>query len=55
MTFKKQSAVAITKDDVIRMFKSMPNWKGARSDKIQGFWLNQFTGINDLFIRDLNE
>ena len=27
----------ITKDDVKRKLKSMPDWKGAGPDKIQGF------------------
>ena len=33
----KQNTVNITKDDVKRKLKSMPDWKGAGPDKIQGF------------------
>ena len=35
---KKQNTVKITKDDVKRKLKSMPDWRGAGPDKIQGFW-----------------
>ena len=35
---EKQSTVKITKDDFKRKLKSMPDWKGAGPDKIQGFW-----------------
>ena len=39
MPSEKQNTVNITKDDVKRKLKSMPDWKGAGPDKIQGFWL----------------
>ena len=38
MPFEKQNRVEITKDDVKRKLKSMPNWKRAGAEKIQGFW-----------------
>ena len=45
----------ITKDDVKRKLKSMPDWKGARPDKIQGFWLNSFTAVHEVLATVLNE
>ena len=38
MPFEKQNRVEITKDDVKRKLKSMPNWKRAGAEKIQCFW-----------------
>ena len=40
MPSEKQNAVKITKGDVKRKLKSVPDWKIAGPDKIQGFWLN---------------
>ena len=37
MPSEKQNTVKITKDDGKRKLKSMPAWKGAGPDKIQGF------------------
>ena len=37
MPSEKQNPMKITKDDVKRKFKSMPDWKGAAPDNIQGF------------------
>ena len=34
MPSEKKNTVKITKDDVKRKLKSMPDWKGARPDKI---------------------
>ena len=51
----KQNTVKITKDDVKRKLKSMPVWKGARPDKIQGFWLKSFTTLHGVLAAALNE
>ena len=45
----------ITKDDVKRKLKSMPDWKGAGTDKIQGFWLKSFTAVREVLATFLNE
>ena len=45
----------ITKDDVKRKLKSMPDWKGAGPDKIQGFWLKSFTAVHEVLATFLNE
>ena len=45
----------ITKDDVKRKLKSMPDWKGARPDKIQGFWLKSFAAVHEVLAAVLNE
>lgn len=37
MTSENQNGARIGKDKVTRKFKSMPDWKGAATDKIQGF------------------
>ena len=37
MPSEKQIIVKITKDDAKRKLKSVPDWKGAGLDKIQGF------------------
>ena len=55
MPSEKQNAVKITKDDVKRELKPMPDWKGARPDKIQGFWLKSFTAVHEALATVLNE
>ena len=45
----------ITKNDVKRKLKSMPDWKGAGPDKIQGFWLKSFTAVHEVLATVLNE
>ena len=55
MPSEKQNTVKITKDDVQRKLKSMPDWKGARPDKIQGFWLKSFTAVHEVLATVLNE
>ena len=47
MPSEKQNTVKITKDDVKRKLKSMPDWKGAGPDKIQGFWLKSFIAVHE--------
>ena len=55
MPSEKRNSVKITKDDVKRKLKSMPDWKGARPDKIQGFWLKSFTVVHGVLATVLNE
>ena len=55
MPSEKKNAVKITKDDVKRKLKPMPDWKGARPDKIQGFWLKSFTAVHEALATVLNE
>ena len=55
MPSEKQNTVKITKDDVKRKLKSMPDWEGARPDKIQGFWLKSFTAVHGVLAAALNE
>ena len=55
MPFEEQNSVKITKDDVKRKLKSMPDWKGAGPDKIQGFWLKSFTAVHEVLATVLNE
>ena len=55
MPSEKQNTVNIPKDDVKRKLKSMPDWKGARLDKIQGFWLKSFTALHGVLAAALNE
>ena len=43
---EKQNTVKIFKDDVKIKSKSMPDWEGAESDKIQCFWLKSFTAVH---------
>ena len=52
---EKHSTVKITKDDVKRKLKSMPDWKGAGPDQIQGFWLKSFTAVHEVRVTFLNE
>ena len=42
----KNNTVKITKGDVKRRLKSMPDWKGAGPDKTQGFWLKSFPTVH---------
>ena len=55
MAFEKRNAVRITKNEVKRNLKSMPNWKGAGPGKIGRFWLKSFTVIHEVFATALNE
>ena len=55
MPSKKQNTVKITKDDVKRKLKSMPDWKGAGLDKIQGFCLKSFTAVHEVLPTVLNK
>ena len=55
MSSEKQNTVNITKDDVKRKLKSMPDWKGAGPDKIQDFWLQSFTALHGVLAASLNE
>ena len=55
MPSEKQNTVKITKDDVKRKLKSMPDWKGAGPHKIQGFWLKFFTAVYEALAIVLNE
>ena len=52
---REQNAVKITKDEVTRKLKSMPHWKGAGPDKIQGFWFKSFTAMHKVLTAALNE
>ena len=52
---KKQNTVKITKDDVKRKLKSMPDWKGSGPDKIQGLWLKSFKAVHEVLVTVLNE
>ena len=45
----------IAKDGVKRKLKSMPDWKGAGPDKIQGFWLKSFTAVHEVLATVLTE
>ena len=53
--YEKQNIVKITKDDVKRKLKSMPDWKEAGPDKIQGFCLKSFTAVHEVLATVLNE
>ena len=55
MPSERQNTVNITKDDVKRKLKSMPDWKGAGPDKIQGFWLKSFTALHGVLAAALNK
>ena len=55
MPSEKQNTEKITKDDVKRKLKSMPDWRGAGPDKIQGFWLKCFTAVHEVLATFLNE
>ena len=55
MPSEKQNTVKITKDDVKGKLKSVPDWKGAGLDKIQGFWLKSFTAAHEVLATVLNE
>ena len=48
MPSDKQNTVKITKGDVERKLKSMPDWKEAGPDRIQGFWLKSFTAVHEV-------
>ena len=45
----------VTKDDVKRKLKSMPDWRGAGPDKIQGFWVESFRAVHEVLATVLNE
>ena len=43
----KQDRIEITIGKVKKVLKSMPNWKSAGPDLVQGFWLKNFTAMHD--------
>ena len=45
MSSEKQNTAKITKNHVKRNLKSVPDWKGTGTDKIEGFWLKSFTAV----------
>ena len=55
MPSERQNTVKITNDDVKRKLKSMPDWKGAGSDKIQSFWLKSLKAVREVLATVLNE
>ena len=55
MPSEKQNTVKITKDDIKRKSKSMPDWKGVGPEKIQDFWLKSFTAVHGVLAPVLNE
>ena len=55
IAFKKQNTVRITKDEVTRKLKSLPDWKVAEPHKIQRFWLKLFTTVHEVLATALNE
>ena len=55
MPSEQQNTVKITKDDVKRKLKSMPDWNGAGPDKIQGFWLKSFKAVHEVLAIFFNE
>ena len=44
----------ITKEDVKRKVKLIPEWKGEGPDKIQSFWLKYFTDVREVLATILN-
>ena len=55
MPSEKQNTVKITKDDVKRKLKSMPDWKGAGPDKRHGFWVEFFRAVHEVLATVFNE
>ena len=55
MPSEKQNTVKISKEDVKRKIKTIPDWKGAGPDKIQGFWLKSFAAVHEVLATVLNE
>ena len=45
----------ITKDDVKRKLKLIPDWKGAGPDNIQGFRLKSFTAVHEVLATFFNK
>ena len=55
MPSEKKNAVKITRDDVKRKLKPMPDQKGERPDKIQGLQLKSCTAVHEALATVLNE
>ena len=52
---EKQAAISITQEDVKGRLKSIPDWKGAGPDGIQGFWIKYLSAIHGVLARTLND
>ena len=50
-----QETVEITKEDVTKQLKKMPNWKASGLEGIQGFWLKRFTSQHQRLNEEMNE
>lgn len=46
--------VEITKEDVTKQLRKMPNWQATGFDRIQGFWLKRFTSQHPSLAEVLN-
>ena len=46
------NTLKVTKDEVKRKLKSMPDWKGAGPNKIQAFWLKSFTAVHEVLANE---
>ena len=55
MPSEQQNTGKITKDDVKKNLKSMPDQNGAGHDKIQGFWLKSFKAVHEVLAIFFNE
>ena len=51
---KIQNNVVITKEDVIKQVRKIPNWKSLGLDYIQGFWLKRFSSLHQTIADILN-
>ena len=52
---KKQNNISITTKNLKKALKKMKNWKSAGPDKIQGYWLKNFTNIHETLSKHLQK
>ena len=55
MTYEYQTTVRITKNEVTSKLKTISEAKGARPDKIQGFWQKSFIKLHEGLTKTLNK
>ena len=52
---EKQEPISITKENVVKQVKTLPNWKAPGTDGIQGYWIKHLKSLHDRIGNHLNE
>ena len=51
----KQDDIRITTEMVVKQSRKIPNWKCPGPDRVQGYWLKNFTALHERIADQLND